>query len=189
MCCLPNNNHLTSTTYEQQGHRQRQTRGNGSVENCGVVFLSKMLFFTSMDIKGKKKKISAIAKGTKTGIFHFSEDQEGFWTENLIKYNIQKLLSVKQRQLNSYNHMVFTSTLKKKKRDTEKISVRPRSYVRSTASWKKWQREMVLTLMTIRTYIEHVLNRSKLHLNSKGLASLATNFIEFLRPISMLPSR
>ena len=156
MCCTPNNNHLTSTTYEHQRHWQTQTRGNGNVANCGVIFLSKMLFFTSMDIKGKKK-ISAIAKGTKTGIFHFREEWEGFWTENLIKYNIQKLLSVKRRQLNSYNSMVLTSTLKKKKRDTEKISVRPRGYVRSTASWKKWQRQLALTLMTIRTYTEHVL--------------------------------
>ena len=53
--------------------------------------------------------------------------------------------------------MVLTSTLKKKKKDTEKISVRPQSYVRSTASWNKWEREMALTLMTIRTYTEHIL--------------------------------
>ena len=91
MCCTPNNNHLTSTTYEHQGHWPTQTRRNGSIGNCGVIFLSKMRFFTSVDIKGKNK-ISAIAKGTKTMIFHSWEEWEGFWTENLIKYNIQKLL-------------------------------------------------------------------------------------------------
>ena len=53
--------------------------------------------------------------------------------------------------------MALASTLKKKKKGTEKILVHPQSYVRSTTSWKKWQQEMALTLMTIRTYPEHVL--------------------------------
>ena len=147
MCCTPNNNHLTSTTYEHQGHWQTQTRRNGSIGNCGVIFLSKMRFFTSVDIKGKNK-ISAIAKGTKTMIFHSWEEWEGFWTENLIKYNIQKLLRS--------NKFLQQHGIEKKK-GTEKISVHPQSYVRSTASWKKWQPEMALTLMTIHTYPEHVL--------------------------------
>ena len=152
MCCTPNNNHLTSTTYEHQGHWPTHTRRNGSLANCGVVFLSKMLFFTSMDIKGKNK-ISAIAKGTRTMIFHSWEEWEGFWTENLIKYNIQKLL-----RSNKDNWILITaSTLKKKKKGTEKILVHPQSYVTSTTSWNKWQQEMALTLMTIRTYPEHVL--------------------------------
>ena len=189
MCCLPNNNHLTSTTYEHQGHRQRQTRGNGSVENCGVVFLPKMLFFTSMDIKGKKKRYLLLPKVLKLGYFISRRTKKAFeqntWSNIIYKSFFQSNKGNWILTTTWYSHL----PLKKKERDTEKISVRPRSYVRSTASWKKWQREMVLTLMTIRTYIEHVLNRTKLHFNSKGLASLATNFIEFLRPISMLPSK
>ena len=72
--------------------------------------------------------------------------------------------------------MALTSTLKKKKTGTEKILVHPQSYVRSTASWKKWQQEMALTLMTIRTYPEHVLMAGKLHQEILNSSVPARNF-------------